>query len=180
VAKDNLLMNMLHNTLLICLLISFLSCSNRKITDDDIAKFILKYQNESFDDLKGISVFQRDRTISKIVFGVGKYAENKPPYFVEFNTGEQSITKINRSLLQKDNVSDYLSKIEIENAVKTIRKHEFFLLAVDSSGNVYVNPFYYDAPAFLLRLKKATGDSIVRKGYVYKLYKNNWYINRRD
>jgi hypothetical protein len=175
----NLLKGLSYCIFLICFTVGFSSCRDRNISNDDIDKFILKHQNESFDSLKGISVFQRSRTIDKIVYGVGKSEENKPPYFVEFNLARQSISKINKTLLKKGKVTDYLTETEIANAVKTIRRYDFFLLTVDSLENVFINPFYAEAPVYLLRLKVATGDSVVRKGYVYKLYKDNWYINEQ-
>ena len=38
-------------------------------------------------------------------------------------------------------------------------------------------PFHSNDPAYLLRLKTITGDSIVRKGYDFELYKDRWYLN---
>lgn len=161
---------------LILLFMVLTSCSNRNITNDDIDKFISKYQNENFSNLKGISIFQRSSGVNEIVYGIGKYQENKPLYFVEFNTLRKSITKINKTLLEKDSIQDYLTEFEIKNAIATIRKYDFFLLTVDSSENVFINPFVANTPAYFLRLNEKTGDSIIRKGYVYKLYKDNWYI----
>ncbi len=171
-------MNIFRSAMSIFLFMVFYSCSNENHSNDEIDKFISKYQNEHFDSLKGISVFQRSRTVDEIVYGIGKYEGNRPLYFIEYNIPRKSISKINKSLLEKDSIQDYLTKSEITNAVNTIRKYDFFLLAVDSSENVFVNPFYINAPAYFLRIKTETGDSIVRKGYVYKLYKGNWYINK--
>lgn len=171
-------MSVLRFTIFAYFFMSLSSCSNKGVTNDDIDKFISKYNNEGFGNLKGISINQRSRDINEVVYVVGRFEENKPPYFVEYNIAGQSVTKINKSLLDKDSVPDYLTHFEITNAVNTIRKHDFFLLAVDSSENVYINPFYANEPAYLLRLKIATGDSVIRKGYVYELYKGNWYLNK--
>ena len=154
------------------------SCNNREVSNKDIDNFILKYDNENFENLKGISIFQRSRGINEIVYGIGKYQENKPLYFVEFNVLKESITEINRKLLEKDSVQDYLTEIEINNAVATIRKYDFFLLSVDSSKNVFINPFIANQPPYFLRLEEETGDSTIKKGYVYKLYRDNWYITK--
>ena len=88
------------------------------------------------------------------------------------------IADINRKNLEKSKVQDYLSREEIMDAIKVIRKYNFFYLATDSLQNVYINPFYADEPPYLLRLKTFTGDSILRKGFVYELYKDKWYLNR--
>ena len=71
-----------------------------------------------------------------------------------------------------------LTEIEINNAVATIRKYDFFLLSVDSSKNVFINPFIANQPPYFLRLEEETGDSTIKKGYVYKLYRDNWYITK--
>jgi len=71
----------------------------------------------------------------------------------------------------------YISKEEIENAVKIIRKNKLYLMAVDSVNNIYVNPFFANEPPYLMRLSISRGDSIIIKGYVYQLYKGNWYLN---
>lgn len=155
------------------------SCSNASMTENDIDGFLSKFQNENFDNLKGISIFQRSKGINEIVYGVGRYGENKPLYFVEFNTLRKSITNINRSLLIQDSIPDYLTDNEINKAVNEIRKYDFFLLSVDSSNNVFINPYRPNEPAYYLRLSVNTNDSIVRKGYVFNHYKDNWYINDR-
>jgi hypothetical protein len=166
----------LRLSILISFFIGLFSCTNNNVTNEDIDKFISKYQNEDFENLKGISIFQRSGGVNEIVYGIGKYQENKPLYFVEFNTRRKSITKINKTLLEKENIQDYLTEFEIKNAIAIIRKYDFFLLTVDSTENVFINPFTANAPAYFLRLKVETGDSIIKKGYVYKLYKKNWYI----
>lgn len=82
--------------------------------------------------------------------------------------------------MNSDSISDYLTETEIKNAIFTIRKYGFYLLSVDGLDNVYINPFYSSAPAYLLRLKISTGDSIVRMSFVYTLYKDNWYLKSSD
>jgi len=164
------------NIIILFSIMGLFSCTNRNITKDDIDYFISKYQNANFSNQKNIFVFQRSRGINEITYGVSKYEENKPLYFVDFNNTRKSITNINRSLLKKKSVGDYLTQSEINEAVNTINHFHFFLFGVDSSENVYINPFSPDEPPFFLRLKKTTGDSTIRRGYKYKLYKDNWYV----
>ncbi len=169
---------MLRFTLILLLFMNLSSCVNKVITNDDIDKFISKYKNENFENLKGIFISIRSFGFNEIVYVVHELGDNKPPYFVEFNIATQSITKINKNLLEKDSISDYLTQKEITYAVHNIRKYHFFLLGIDSVGNVFINPFVANEPAFFLRLKAETGVKIIRKGYVYELYKDNWYLNR--
>ncbi|HRE52055.1 MAG TPA: hypothetical protein PK339_11575 [Flavitalea sp.] len=162
---------------LLFFLLGFCSCSNDSVTNREIDKVISQYDSVNFNNIKGTSILQRSGTPNEIVYVIDRFGENKPPYFVTFNISRQSITEVNRNLLERDSMSDYLTESEIANAVHTIRKYGFYLLSVDSSENVFINPFYADEPAYLLRLKSATGDSIVRMGFVYKLYRENWYLN---
>lgn len=165
------------------LLIIFLNIgcySNKRVNNNDIDRFILQYNSVNFESIKGMFIFQRSRGIYEIIYGVGKFDDNKPLYIVEFNVLTNNISAINRKLLKKRNMEDYLTEKEITNVVRMIRKYDFFLLGVDSLENVYMNPFYVNEPAYFLRLKTTTGDSIVKNGYVYNLYSENWYINRTD
>lgn len=162
------------------LLFSFIglsSCSNDGVTKGEIEKFISQYDSTSFNDIKGISILQRSRTPNEIVYVIDRPEGNKPPYFVSYNISRQLITNVNKNLLERDTIPDYFTESEMANAVNIIRKYDFYLLSVDSTGNVFINPFYVDQPAYLLRLKTSTGDSILRKGFVFKLYRDNWYLN---
>lgn len=166
--------------ILICFITSLFSCSgtDTTITDMEIEKFISKYEEIKFDQVKNISISQRSRNVNEIVYVVGKAEGNLPVYFVTFNLQKREVTDINRKNLEKSKVKDYLTQDEIINAVSEIRNHDFYFLAVDSLENVYINPYYVNEPPFLLRLKIATGDSVVKRGYAYELYKGRWYLNR--
>lgn len=157
---------------------SFSSCDNKRITNEDIDKFISKYNDSSFSELKNITVTQRSKSINEVVYVIGKFSENLPVYFATFDLAKEKVISINKTNLEKTNTKEYLAENEIFNAVNVIRKYDFYLLSVDSSENVFVNPFHPNEPPYLLRFKVATRDSIVRKGYVYELYKENWYLNK--
>lgn len=152
-------------------------CSSRNINRNNIDDFVLKYNDVRFKDLKDITVAQRSKDINEIVYIVGRYTGNQPVYFVTYNTFNKEITSVNKSNLEKSKVKDYLTQSEIINAVEIVSNHGFYLLSVDSSENVFINPFHPNEPPFFLRLKILTGDSIIKMGYVYKLYIDNWYIN---
>ena len=176
-------MGILRFTILVYFFMIFSSCYNRSISNDDINIFISKYNDVRFDEFKDISITLRSKGMDEIVYIVDRFGGNRPVYFVTFNLQKQSVTYIDKTNLEKSKVQEYLTKDEIMNAVSTIRKYDFYLLAVDSSENVYINPFYADEPPYLMRLKNSIGDSSVNKGYVYELYKDNWYLNktrRRD
>ncbi len=176
-------MGMLRFTVLVYFFIFFSSCNNSSISNDDIDMFISKYNDVRFDECKDISIALRSKGLDEIVYIVDRFGGNRPVYFVTFNLQKKSVTNIDKTNLEKSEVQEYLTKYEIISAVNTIRKYDFYLLAVDSSENVYINPFYAEEPPYLMRLKNSIGDSSVNKGYVYELYKDNWYLNktrRRD
>lgn len=169
----------------ICFVAILFSCSNGNngITAKAIEEFTGKYENVKFDGLKDIAISIRGGKVGEVVYMVGKGEGNLPVYIVTYNLKKGGIANINKINLEKGQVQDYLTREEIVNAIKTIRKYNFFYLATDSFQNVYINPFYAVEPPYFLRLKTFTGDSIVRKGFVYELYKNKWYLNstrRRD
>ncbi len=170
----------LELALLIFFLISFSSCYNKPISNSEIDKFIARYDSVNFNAVKGISISIRSGGLTDVVYVIDKSGGNQPVYFVTVNNITGSITKINRDLLKRDSIPDYLTENELSNAVREIRRYKFCLLTVDSLENVFINPFRVDEPAFFLRLKNATGDSAVRKAYAFTLYKRNWYVNRRD
>lgn len=153
-------------------------CNNIAITDKKIDEFISKYEDVRFDELRDISISQRSKNQGEVVYIVGRAGGNLPVYFVTFNLEKKEITDINKKNLEKGKVLDYLTQDDIANAVNVIRKNNFFFLEIDSFQNVYINPFYANEPPLLLRLKTNTGDTLLKKGYVYELYKNKWYLNK--
>ncbi|MCC7244659.1 MAG: hypothetical protein IT269_03185 [Saprospiraceae bacterium] len=156
---------------------TFSYCKNERVSNVDIDNFISRYNDSSFNEIKNIAISQRSRGINEVVYVVAKSSGNMPVYFVTFDLVREKVISINKNNLEKANTKEYLTENEILNAVNAIRKHDFYLLSVDSLENVFVNPFHPEEPPYLLRLKVATGDSIVRKGYLYELYKENWYLN---
>lgn len=155
------------------------SCSKKYSNEKEaINDFIARYDTVAFDELKGIFIAQRDRIFTGTIYMVeSKKRKNEPLYFVTYNWIKQSVTEIKKPDREENKLTDTLATNDIIKAVDIIRYYDFYLVAVDDSQNVYINPFRPDEPAFFLRLKHATGDSIVRKGYVYELYRNNWYLN---
>jgi hypothetical protein len=165
---------------LICFSVVFFSCYNRNnaITNKDVDEFILKYRDVRFDDLKDISIAQRGRNVGSEVYVVGNGEGSFPVYFVTFDFQKKEITTIDKTNLEKSKVQDYLTKDKISKAINVIKKYNLYFFAVDSSQNVYINPFYANEPAYFLRLKAFTGDSTIKRGYVYELYKDRWYLNK--
>ena len=170
----------MHLRIFTCFLVFLFSCSsgNNPITNKEIDKFISKYNEVKFDQVKDISITQRSRGTSEVVYVVGKAEGNLPVYFVTFDLKKKEIVGIDKTSLEKTKVQDYLTRDEIFNAVNIIREFDFYSFAVDRLQNVYINPFHADEPPYFLRLKTFTGDSIIKRGYVYELYKNRWYLNR--
>ncbi|MDR2123178.1 MAG: hypothetical protein LBP34_08645, partial [Flavobacteriaceae bacterium] len=144
----------------------------------DIGSFIEKYQNEDFSEFRGASIAIRQGRFNETRYMVTKIGSNLPVYFVIYNEFKDSIEKINKSLLQKEKINDYFTDEEIKNLINNFRRYDFGLLGVDNEGNVLINPFEINSPAILLRVSKQTGEKEIRKGYVFKHYKGNWYIRK--
>lgn len=162
-------------------LLSLLSCSNRSLSKIDIDKFILQNDTISFLPLKGLFIAQRSSSLDEIVYIIDKFDENKPPYFVTYSIARNNVTEINRSLLEKGSVMDYLSEDDINKAVSLIRKYGYYLLAVDTLNNVFINPFQENSPAFFLRVHTSNGDSIINNGgFLFIYYQDKWYINKEN
>jgi hypothetical protein len=140
--------------------------------------FIIKYNNVSFKDLKNVFIAQRSSNLTEVIYMVGKFGGKQPLYFATYSRSKKVITNINDAYLRAENVPDYFTHAEIRHYIEIIRKYDFYLLAMDSDKNLYVNPYYYNEPPLLLRLNTEPKDSTVRKGYVYELYKGNWYLNK--
>ena len=160
-----------------CLCLALSSCSNRTITKSDVDNYIFRNNNVSFGELKNIFVAQRSASFSSIIYVIDRFEGNQPVYFATYNTITDSVSDIHTVNSEEPNPGGYISKEEIENALRIVRSKKLYLLGVDSFQNVYVNPFSANQPPYLMRLRIATGDRIVRKGYVYELYKGNWYLN---
>lgn len=162
------------------IVVSICSCHDNKqeIKTTDVDKFVTKYDSTKFDEFRNISISRRSSTNKDVVYVIGRTGGNLPVYFATFDLQAKSVTIIDRSNLDKDTIQDYLTNDEIVTAVNSIRKYDFYFLGIDSSGNVYINPFYSNEPPYFLRLQTSIGDSVVRKGYVYQLYKERWYLNK--
>lgn len=155
--------------------LTFTSCDNPK--GQDIDAFIAKYTGEDFSMFRGVSIFQRSAGMTHIMYGIGLSGAKKPLYFVEYNLIRQKVTTINNKLVKEAGYNDYLTNKQIEKYITDFRRYNFYLLSVDDSNNVFVNPYSANSPALLMRMNYATGEKIVRKGYVYELYKGEWYLN---
>ena len=155
-----------------------LSCNKNVITKQEIDKFISENEKNSFSNIKNITIVQRSRNLSNIVYAVGRYSGNLPVYIVTYNLSEDKVTKIDKSILKSSGSDEYLTEYEIYNAIKITRSKDLYLLAVDSLENVFINPFQFNSPPYFLRLKNQSEAKMVRYGYIYELYKNNWYLNK--
>lgn len=179
-----MLKSMLKRILRLTVLLSILiltSCKSDGIEKTQIDEFIKKYQDESFDSFKDVFVAIRgSNTLLNNIYIVSKCGGNLPVYFVTYNFVTNSITEINKSALTNSNVKDYFTEKEINTIITNFRKYDFYLLGVDSDGNVFINPFKTNAPAYFLKLKDVSNQKKIKKGYVYTHYKNNWYINNTE
>lgn len=159
---------------------AFSSCSNRSITNDDIDKFISKYHDETFSNFIGVSISYRDSDLGDNIYMVAKQGGKYPPYIVHFNKRKNEVTNIDNKLLIKSNCKDYFNDTQIKDLMARFIGFNVQNLSVDSVGNVFISPFYGEHSPTLLRLAVTTNEKVVKKGYVYELYKDNWYLNKRD
>lgn len=150
------------------------SCQNSK--KQDIDSVVAKYNKSDFSVFKKSLVAIRQKNSSETIYMVGDSEGNKPLYFVDYDEIKDKIITINKSMLEKSKVSDYLSNEEIEKLITSFRKYDFVLLSVDEDNNVFINPFEINSPALLIRFDKLPKKGRVKKGYLYKKYSGNWYV----
>lgn len=166
-----------HKSLKIVFFLSFVvfySCQNSK--KQDIDSVISKYNSSDFSNFKGSFIAVREKSISETIYILGDSEGNKPLYFIEYDEIKNKIILINNSILKRMKVPDYFSSEEIKKLISLFRKYDFVLLSVDEDNNVFINPFEINSPALLIRFNKLPNAESVKKGYLYKQYKGNWYL----
>lgn len=164
----------MKNTVVICMLICIMqSCTDQKMSIDTI---IEKYDTVDFSVLKSKSIYFRSKGNQKntSIYFVNIYKGSCSPYAVEFNDDDKSVVEIKNHLVVSSCGKDYLSKEEIEAAMKAYAKYHFCLLQVDEEGNVYINPDKQEFPVLLRKSPSSTPKDIDK----FKPYKGNWYIRK--
>ena len=163
-----------RNVLFFCIASVFVCCNSNK---PDVDAFIKKYQDHPFSEFNDVVITFRSDDFSEAVYAISKPGSNLPVYFVTYNYRAKSISDINNSNLKAGGVDDYFTTQEIKNFLTSFLKYDFYILGVDREGDVLINPFMANNPVWFLRTKKFSGDKEIRKGFVFKHYKDNWYIN---
>ena len=135
-----------------------------------------RLDNESFSDLKGLSVYFRSRGNEKNtnIYFVNSFAGKCSPYVVEVDKSEIEELEIRNNLVLKSCRKDYLEKETIKKAIKKYLELDVSLIQVDSSGNVYINPYEQEPPILL----RKSGSSPTTNLNQFELYKGNWYIRK--
>lgn len=144
---------------------------------DDIDRLIVQFDHHDFGIPPDASILLRSSLFFEEQYVVGKFEGNRPMYFVTYNTITNSISKIDSSMLLRLHEQRYFSKEELTNLVNSIRNYGFFMLSSTAAGDILLNPFVYDSPPLLYRTKVRIESDTIRNGYIYKRYKDNWYIN---
>jgi hypothetical protein len=155
----------------------FISC-NYSINNDRIDSFISKYQNENFIKFENSSISFRSRNGGENIYMINSQEENYPVYIVHFDAGRKEVTNIDRTLLEKVNCKNYFSDEKIKDLMNEFMKYDFSSISSDKRGNIFISPFSEENAPFFLRIKNKTNEKIIKKGFVYVLYKDNWYINK--
>lgn len=165
---------MKNGAIIILVLTMFLlSCKGQKMDIDSIIK---KYDTEDFRLLKNKSIYFRstgNQRNSSIYF-VNIYKGECSPYAVEFDDNIKAIIEIKNHLVLSSCKKDYLSKEEIEQALKKYKEYNLCLIQVDTDGNVYINPDKQELPTLL----RKSPNSIPKDVDKFKLYKGNWYVRK--
>lgn len=151
------------------------SCSTR--FNRGIDKFISKHGEEDFSQFVGTSISYRDSDFGTDIFIVAKQGGKHPPYVVRINKSTKQITTIDDKFLRQSNHEPYFNHEQIRNFMKRFLDFDAQLLSVDKDSNVFIRPYYAEYSAILLRLNTKAGDTVIRKGIVYNLYRDNWYLS---
>jgi hypothetical protein len=165
----------MRNIIAICTLISIMqSCTSQTMNTDAI---IEKYDTVNFSALKNKSIYFRSKGNQKntSIYFVNIYKGSCSPYAVEFNDENKSIVEVKNHLVLTSCGKDYLSREEIEKAIKDYAAYRLCLLQVDEEGNVYINPDKQELPVLLRKSPNSTPKDIDK----FKLYKGAWYIRKK-
>jgi hypothetical protein len=161
------------------LFVTLISSCYKSINQTVVNDFITKYRDEKFLEFKNVFIFIRSSGFTNSIYFLGKFEGNEPLYFVTYNEVTGTITEISRQQLNGSKVDDYFTKSQITFLVEKFRQTHFCLLGVDSHRNILFNPFYPNNPAFFLHLSSESNIGMFKMMGDYKLYKDNWYINKR-
>lgn len=147
------------------------SCNRTKLTTDDI---IEKYNEEDFSCLSGVFANYRGGKYENLVsILISQDNVNCSPYIVKVNYDNGEIVTINDTLPKRD-CDGYFTDNQIKNFTKCFLKYKFQVLAVDSDGNVYINPDQQGLPTLLRKENNSTPGDLKN----FKLYKGKWYIRK--
>ncbi len=151
------------------------SCQRKQNINKD--EFIEKYQIEDFSKFSNSFIAIRSKGLLEVTYMIHEFGSNLPPYFVIYNCLTNSIIKIDNTMLKEEGIDDYYTEKEISDLIIEFRKYDFYLLGSDNEGNVLINPYEINQPAFYVRATNTNLPDTIRIGYVYKKFKDNWYIN---
>jgi hypothetical protein len=145
-------------------------------SDKDRDNFINRYKHEEFSDFENILIgFLGEDTLTRTYF-IDK--ENGGSYFVKYNLKKDTLDNISH-LHIVDNKAP-LSSVILKKIIKDFMSYNIYMLKKDKEGNIFINPYEINAPAYYMKFNKnIDNDSImIINDFAYKKYKNNWYINQ--
>ncbi|WP_291285494.1 hypothetical protein [Flavobacterium sp.] len=159
---------MKKNIFICFVLFCFISCSKDKISIDKIIK---EYNNEDFQQLKGVLISYRGINGDNVILTVNKFNGDCSPYMITINPQTKKIVEIRNHLVIKK-CNDYFNHEEIQKYVSCFLNYNFIVLGVDYNGNVYINPDKQQPPNIVRINGKYEKDSYKK----FKVYKGNWLI----
>ena len=160
------------NYIIVVVIMSLLQSCNGQNMD----KVINRLDKTNFSELKGLFIHFRSRGHSRNtnIYLISTNETDCSPYSVEVDKSKIDELKIKNDLVLKTCDKDYLDKETIKNAMVKYLELDVCLIQVDSSGNVYINPYEQELPTLL----KKSGSSSPKDINQFELYNNSWYIRK--
>ena len=157
-------------TIIFLIIIVLYSC--KRTNNATLSDIIDKFDNVdiSLFDNKFIAI--RDDNYIYTTYIINIANDNEWPYFVKYNKLTKKISKKWKYGPNKHNFTDK----EINEMIEHFNKLNIYLLSVDNNKNILLNPYSKNSPPSLLRVNNFQGKDTIRKGFIFKHYKKNWYI----
>jgi len=135
-----------------------------------------KYSSADFSKLKNLSIYYRSKghQSNTSIYFINTYKGECSPYIVEVSDTDKNIVKTDNHLVVSTCGKDFLSKKQIEIALKKYLEYSLCLVQVDKDGNVYLNPDKQEQPIYLRTVPNSTQVNLK----FFKHYKDNWYVRK--
>jgi hypothetical protein len=155
----------------IVFLFVFGACVQR---NTNIETVISDYDKTDFTNLKGKSIYIRNRDLHSITYFVNVFDGTCGPYIVEYSSNNNKIVSVRNNLVLSTRGKDFLTNNEIYAIVKIFAQYKLMLLQVDEDGNVYMNEASQGSPNLLRKVPNKSPKNIS----LFRHYRGNWYVRK--